>query len=102
MGDTRTDLVKDLEQKDASPKRDELIEKARSGRYHDFDSELVAPKVACARDLQEAGYSDLVEKVINGDYDDESPTVEQEEDLRHSLGPTLFDMIMGKPSRPEN
>lgn len=102
MGDTKNDLVKDLEEKPPSEIRDAIIERAKKGIYHDFDSPLVGPKIQCAEDLKAAGFTDLVSKVIDGDYDDERPSVEQEEELRSQLGPSTFDAIMGKPPRPEN
>jgi hypothetical protein len=102
MGDTKTDLVRDLEAKGPSRLRDALIEKARSGHYHDFDSPLPAPKIQLVTELTEAGFMDLASKVMAGDYDNESPSVQQEEEMRASLGPSVFDAIMGKPPRPEN
>lgn len=102
MGDTKNDLVKDLQEKPPSPERDEIVLKAQAGEYHDFDSPHVAPKIQCAQDLKDADFMDLVAKVVEGAYDDEQPSVEQEEEMRASLGPKVFDAVMGKPSRPEN
>jgi len=102
MGNTKEDLVRDLGSKPPGAARDALIERAKNGTYHDFDSELVAPKIQLAQDLAEVGFADLVQKVIDGDYDDESPSVAQEEELRVSLGASVYDAVMGKPPRPEN
>lgn len=65
---TQTDLVKDLEAKQPSPHRDELIKKARSGVYSDFKSQLRAPKLQLREDLKAARFGDLALKVMDGDY----------------------------------
>jgi hypothetical protein len=96
MGDTKTDLVRDLESKPASEGRDYILKRARAGKYHDFGSDLPAPKVQLVQDLTDGEFPDLAQKVMDGDYDDEHPTPEQEAELRESIGAEVFDSVMGK------
>lgn len=98
MGNTKTDLVRDLEAKPDSPLRGELIVRARTGYYHDFESKVPAPKVQLAIDLQSAGFEDLVEKVVTGGYDDEAPSTEQVEQMREDLGSKTYEALFGKGS----
>jgi len=100
-GDTKTTLVADLEAKSPSETRDRLIAEAKTGRFHDFDSDELCGKMAALDELRAAGYHDLAQKVIDGAYDDERPTVEQEEEMRQQLGPEFFDAIMGSKPRGE-
>lgn len=73
---TKTKLVMDLMSRllgtdtPFGPRIQEIIDKARDGCYHDFESELATPKMQLVKDLQEAGFDDLVEKVKLGDYDE--------------------------------
>lgn len=94
MGTTTQDLVSDLQTKPRSFTRDSLIALARNGYYHDFKSELVAPKIQLAIDLMKAGYSDLADQVQQGAYDDEVPTAEQVIRLRSEVGSQVFDVLM--------
>jgi hypothetical protein len=97
-GDTKTTLVADLREKPPSETRDRLIAEALAGRFHDYDSDEVCGKVVANAELLAAGFDDLARKVVDGAYDDERPTVEQEEEMRQQLGPGMFDAIMsGKP-----
>jgi hypothetical protein len=98
-GNTKTTLVADLERKPPSKVRDHLIEHALAGHFHDYESESATPKVLLHDSLIKAGFHDLALKVINGAYDDEPPTVEQEENLRQEVGPAFFDKIMGNKPR---
>lgn len=96
MGTTKKDLILDLQKKPTSLVRDRIIARALAGLYHDFDSPLETPKMELVEELRQAGYPDLVQKVKDGDYDDEPPTVEQMEALRQLLGPEEFDAMTGK------
>jgi hypothetical protein len=98
-GDTKTTLVADLERKPPSEAREHLITLARGGFFHDYDSPSATPKVDLHDALAAVGYEDLAQKVINGAYDDERPTVEQEEEMRQDFGPAAFDAIMGNKPR---
>jgi len=62
-------LVNDLETKEQNDKRDKLIKNAKSHMYCDFSSHLAFPKIKLIEDLQRAGYHDIADKAINGDYD---------------------------------
>ena len=94
MGTTLKELVSDLQAKPKSTERDYLIILARSGYYHDFQTELAAPKIQLAVDLMKVGYPDLAEKVKQGAYDDEVPTVEQVTQIRKDVGSRVFDLLM--------
>ena len=80
-GDTKTTLVADLEGKPPGVLRDRLIQRAKAGRYHDFDTELATPKVTLYRELLDLGYFDLAQKVKDGGYDHEPPTEAQKAEL---------------------
>lgn len=56
MMDTRTDLVRRLEELPASVKRDEIIANARAGQYHDFRSDSATPKMDLIRALAALAY----------------------------------------------
>jgi hypothetical protein len=100
-GDTKKTLVEDLLAKPASPNRDQLIEMARKGIFHDFESELLGPKLILYEMLMRFGYPDLACKARDGGYDDEPATVEQVEEMRSELGPEMWDAIMGEKERPK-
>lgn len=99
MGSTKVELVNDLLQKPESDARDRIIARARAGTYHDYDSEEIAPKMLASLELTDAGFHDLAAKVRNGDYDDETPTLEQQEELRKEFGPDFYDSLMGNSPR---
>lgn len=99
MGTTKKDLVEDLWKKPYSLKRKYIEDRAKAGVYHDYETDLAAPKMTLAQDLTAAGFSDLAEKVRDGAYDDESPSVEQEEALRAEVGGDFYDAVMGKAPR---
>lgn len=101
-GDTKTTLVADLRQRPPSAARDHLIQLALAGHYHDYESPSPMPKVALHDALIQAGYTDLALGVINGAYDDEPPTSEQEEELRQEVGPEFFDKVMGNKPRGQS
>lgn len=73
---TKTKLVMDLMSRllgtdtQFGPQIQDIIYRARAGWYHDFESELVTPKMQLVIDLKQAGLDDLVEKVKLGDYDE--------------------------------
>jgi hypothetical protein len=98
-GNTKETLVVDLEQKPQSETRDRLIAEAKAGRFHDFDSDEVCGKMLLNAELRDAGYLDLAQKVIDGGYDDEHPTLEQQEEMRQELGPKFYDAMMGEKPR---
>ena len=99
MGTTKKDLVEDLWKKPYSLKRAEIEKRAKRGDYHDFDSSLATPKIALVNDLRAAGFDDLAQKAVDGDYDDERPSVEQLEEMRKEVGPEFFDQVMGSKPR---
>ncbi len=98
-GDTKVTLVRDLGTKPQSAARDQLMQRAAMGYYHDFESELETPKVQLYRDLKGAGFDDLAEKVKEGGYDHEPPTLEQQEQMRRDVGAEFYDSIMATPPR---
>lgn len=83
MGNTTVDLVKDLEEKLNSEFFSDtkirnsiktVITRAKMGYYHDFASPDATPKMNLRRILLILNLGDLAQKVINGEYDDESPS----------------------------
>ncbi len=79
MGNTKVGLVKDLENalalakgisSDAEKNLLILIDRAKKGYYHDFESPLATPKIELVADLRANGLSILAQKVIDGDYDE--------------------------------
>ena len=99
MGSTKKELVEDLTRKPPSATQVALLKRAAAGHYHDFDTPLAAPKMQLVEDLRAAGFSDLADKTINGDYDDESPTIEQAEELRREVGAGFYDEVMNERKR---
>ena len=63
-------LVSDLERKSSSYLRNQLIQKAKNFNYSDFISKNPFPQRTLHTDLQQAGFNDLAENVINGAYDE--------------------------------
>lgn len=63
-------LIEHLGAKPESATRNELIQRAKNYYYDDFKSLLDScPKIVLHRDLLQAGFADLADNVINGDYD---------------------------------
>lgn len=70
---TRTDLVTILERYPTSPARDRIIERAKRGDYHDWESDFDLPKSELVRDLTQAELLEVRARVIRGDFDEEPP-----------------------------
>lgn len=72
-----TDLKEALKRRNLTPfqreKIEQMIEWAKEGYYHDFESELATPKMQLHIDLSEVGLTAIDKKMIKGDYDD-NPT----------------------------
>jgi hypothetical protein len=102
LGTTKKELLEDLWDKPYSLRRAEIERRAKRGDYHDFDTTLAAPKMELVKDLRSAGFDDLVQKVLDGAYDDESPTVEQLEEMRREFGAEAFDAVMGSKPRAKS
>lgn len=52
-----------------------VIERAKRGEYHDFKNTMfTAPKMALVHDLRNLGLNDLVMRVMNGEFDENSKT----------------------------
>lgn len=96
MGSTKKELLEDLWKKPHSLARMEIITRAKRGYYHDFDTTIATPKVQLVADLNAAGFDDLAQKAMDGDYDDEHPSVEQKEKLRQDVGADFYDELMGE------
>ncbi len=68
---TTTTLIKDLEKCTGIRRQvDIIIDRAKNNEYHDFKSELPAPKIGLFRDLQLIGLDDLAQNVMAGEYDE--------------------------------
>lgn len=92
-GDTKTTLVADLLERSQNENRDQIIAMARAGKFHDFESESPTPKAMLVDVLARFGFPDLAGKARDGGYDDEHPSVAQAEELRHEVGPEMFDAL---------
>ena len=55
--------------KPPSEARQNIELRAKAKYYHDFETTLACPKMQLRADLLAAGYDDMAEKVIEGDYD---------------------------------
>jgi len=101
MASTRVELVAMLREKQkALPKRSGslsyVIDRALRGKYHDWDSDLDAPKVTLVKDLEacvRVDLRDVIALVKAGEFD-EDPTPEQLEQLREELGDEEFDKLL--------
>jgi|WetSurMetagenome_2_1015567.scaffolds.fasta_scaffold36117_2 hypothetical protein len=96
MGNTAIDLVAELERLPQNPGRDYVLEQARAGAYHSYNTEVPAPKLLLALDLRDYGYEALARRVEAGEFDEEQPTPEQLEELRRTLGLQVFEAVVGK------
>lgn len=69
---TTTTLIRDLSKEDVLANKSIaiLIDRAKNFEYHDFKSEIPAPKIMLFRDLKLIGLDELAEKAINGEYDE--------------------------------
>jgi len=91
MGNTKKDLLNDLQpylKKFSGSRKErlfELMERAKDGYYHDFDSPLSMPKYQLNQDLLMLGLTVQAKKVREGEYDDEEPTEEQKKELMDLL-----------------
>jgi len=93
MGNTKVDLVRDLKVKmveeyyseEKVEAIDKMISRAQRGYYHDFETELAAPKMQLHKDLLSLGLDELDKKMQQGAYDDESPSPEEAKRLMDLL-----------------
>jgi hypothetical protein len=61
-------LVAALEAQGA-PTLKNVIRNARKGYYHEFDSDLVFPLAVLKADLEAHGFTELAQKVVEGEFD---------------------------------
>ena len=59
----------DLDKKPDTDARDTIMKRAHSKDYHDFESQFCFPKVELVGNLRQAGYNDMINKLLHGDYD---------------------------------
>ncbi len=79
MASTDIELVAELEKLKGSGSNralSALIERARRGEYHDYKSQVGAPKMALVHDLRTLGLEGLVLRVMNGEFDEPFPKEE--------------------------
>lgn len=106
---TKTDLVSMLIEVQRSLKTRShalayIIDRARSGKYHDWDSDLDTPKIALVADLEACRalpietMTRIKNMVTDGDFDEE-PTEKQLAELREHVGAEEFDKLF--PSSPD-
>lgn len=98
MASTKVELVALLVERQKSAKKRShnlayVIDRARNGKYHDWESDLDAPKLQLVLDLtacRAVDVSDVIDRVKDGEWD-EDPTPAQLEELRAEIGPEAFD-----------
>lgn len=91
---TNKELVQQLENRNTDGRYDEIIARAKANEYHDFKSSHTAPKLVLLADLQQhKDTEDLVDAVINGDYDE--PMDEADKELRRKDAPEDLWPIFG-------
>jgi hypothetical protein len=98
-GNTKETLYADLLERPQSEHRDQLIEMARAGKFHDYESEVSNPKALLIDILARFGFPDLAGKARDGGYNDEHATLEQTEELRAEVGAERYDDMMGGKPR---
>lgn len=47
-----------------------IVERAKKGYYHDFESPIAMPKFQLVQDLRAVGLYDTADEVIKGKYDE--------------------------------
>lgn len=98
-GNTKETLVADLLERPQSEQRDQIIEMAREGKFHDYEAEVSTPKQLLIDILARFGFPDLAGKARDGGYNDEHTTVVQAEELRVEVGAERYDDMMGSKPR---
>lgn len=68
---TKIELVEELEKRNVGGKYDEIINNAKLGMYHDFESKATLPKMTLVLHLsQHPELEDIAEEVKEGKYDE--------------------------------
>lgn len=77
---TMVELVTELEAiTPRTPQIEFMIAEAKAGEYHDYKNEkYICGKIAVAELLRKAGLTELRERVIDGEFDEEADEVDQE------------------------
>lgn len=73
-----------------------LIKRARAGYYDEFDGELATPLIQLVADLRQAGWPEMAQRVINGDFD----ASKEEADAWFAREGRAFLMEFTKPDKP--
>lgn len=84
---TKDNLVKALEEVHAPA---EMIEKAKAGFYHDFESPIATPIVRLVIDARVAGLENIAQRAREGEFD---ATLEEGEEWLKSSG--ILDYLKG-------
>ncbi|RFM30054.1 hypothetical protein [Deminuibacter soli] len=72
---TNKELVAELQKRNLTGKYDQLIENAKSNRYHDYKNpdDVICGKMELAADLSSfPELQDISDAVVRGDYDEEA------------------------------
>jgi hypothetical protein len=79
------------------PRVERMVKLARAGRYDDFESDIATPLIVLRNDLLAVGYTDLAQRVMDGDFDSTTEEADawMEREGRHLLG--LFGKKKGQP-----
>lgn len=62
------EFIIDLAKKENKKENEKILERANNKDYHDFESECILPKGEMAKDLRQAGYLDMLNKLLHGSY----------------------------------
>lgn len=98
-GNTKETLVADLLERPQTEYRDQIITMAREGKFHDYESDVAAPKAVLIEILSRFGFPDLAGKARDGGYDDEHASVVQAEEIRASVGAEVYDSMIDPGKR---
>lgn len=94
---TMVELVEELRKLPQSFERDEMIEEALKGEYHDFKNEkYTCGKVAAVGKLLALGANSLASDVMNGVYDEE-PDETDLENMRKTAPKELWKSLGLEP-----
>lgn len=66
---TKERLAQELEKQAPVNGLERLVKRARAGMYDDYESPLATPQMQLVEDLRKVGLTDMVKRVMNGEFD---------------------------------
>lgn len=89
MKSTAVDLVNELLARPASAARDAIIRRAQALEFHDYKSSLELPKAALVEALAGAGFGDLAQRAMAGEWDEQPDAADRAELEAHFGAATM-------------